>query len=130
MLSERTKWLAPLVVGGVILLGACSDDPVQPDPTPVAAEVQLSPEAVTLTEIGATEALTATVLDEDGQEMPDAPVSWSSSDEEVAVVDEDGVVEAVGEGTATITAESGDASASVDVTVELEEEEEEEPETD
>ncbi len=51
-------------------------------------------------------------------------VTWSSSDEAVAAVDENGLVSGIGEGTATITATSADAdesgnhaSASVTVTV-------------
>ena len=85
----------------------------------VPAEIVLSPEAATITEIGATTQFTATVLDEDGIEIEDAVVTWASSDTDIAVVDEDGLVEAVAEGTATITAESGDASASAEVTVDL-----------
>jgi uncharacterized protein YjdB len=85
----------------------------------VPAEIVLSPEAATITEIGATTQFTATVLDEDGIEIEDAVVTWASSDTDIAVVDEDGLVEAVAEGTANITAESGDASASAEVTVDL-----------
>ncbi len=88
-------------------------------PEAVPTEIVLSPEAATLTEIGATTQFTATVLDEDGIEIEDAVVAWASSDTDIAVVDEDGVVEAVAEGTANITAESGDASASAEVTVDL-----------
>nr|MCR4605986.1 Ig-like domain-containing protein [Eubacterium sp.] len=62
------------------------------------------------------------------QENPFAPDSspygynmkyfkWSSSDEDVVVVDEDGVVSAVGEGTATVTCVYGKYKTSVKVTV-------------
>ncbi|MCC8358161.1 MAG: CAP domain-containing protein, partial [Oscillospiraceae bacterium] len=44
-------------------------------------------------------------------------VAWSSSDETVATVDENGIVTAVSAGTATITASVGTLSASLDVTV-------------
>jgi uncharacterized protein YjdB len=116
-----SKWIGAMAMGAAVLVAACSDDPVQPAPNPVAAEVEVTPGTVTLGTIGETETLTATVLDEDGTEIPDAPVAWSSDDEAVAVVDEEGVVEAVGEGVAVITAESGDASATVEVSVELDE---------
>ena len=45
-------------------------------------------------------------------------ISWTSSDADVATVDESGLVTAVGEGTATITAAIGDIKAECAVTVE------------
>ena len=39
---------------------------------------------------------------------PDVEVEWSSSDEDVATVSEDGLVKAVSEGTAVITVQSAD----------------------
>lgn len=114
--------LTILAVGGSILLGACSDDPVQPGPNPVPAAVELNPESITLTAIGETETVEVTVLDEDGIEIPDPVVTWTTSDDDVVLVDEDGVIEAVGGGAATITATSGDVSGSVEVMVELGEE--------
>lgn len=68
-----------------------------------------NPEQITLdsTEFalkeGATKTLVATVLPEDAS---DKSVTWSSSDESVATVDQNGVVTAVGYGTATITAQT------------------------
>jgi uncharacterized protein YjdB len=57
-------------------------------------------------EVGRTETLTATVQPSDAENKA---VTWSSSDETVATV-EDGVVTAVAVGTATITASSTDGS--------------------
>ena len=51
--------------------------------------------------------LTATVLPEDSR---NTTLSWTSDNEEVATVDENGLVTAVGEGTATITATANDGS--------------------
>jgi len=86
---------------------------------PSPAEVVIAPEAVTLAEIGATAELAATVLDADGVEIEGAVVVWTTSDADVAVVDQEGVVTAVGEGLATITAAIGEVSGTAEVTVEL-----------
>ena len=47
----------------------------------------------------------------------DYDVTWSSSDESVATVDDEGVVHAVGAGTAVITAKAGGKKATCDVSV-------------
>lgn len=52
-------------------------------------------------------ALTAAVTSKDGSEVEDAAVTWISDDEDVAEVDEEGTVTAVGGGTANITASAG-----------------------
>lgn len=49
----------------------------------------------------------------------DPVITWSSSAEQVAVVDAEGLVQAVGEGTALIFAESGEKRASAEITVVL-----------
>ena len=50
--------------------------------------------------------------------MPiDAPITWSSSAETYATVDQNGLITGKASGSATITAVSGSASASVAVTV-------------
>ena len=62
--------------------------------------------------IGNTDQLTATTYPEN------QTVTWSSGDESVATVDEDGVVTGVAAGTATITATFDESSESCEVTVE------------
>lgn len=54
--------------------------------------------------------LTATVT-------PTSPVTWSSSNPDVATVDENGLVTAVSKGTATITASAGGLSATCEIMV-------------
>ncbi len=70
--------------------------------------------ASTTIEAGASETLTATVLPANAD---DPSLTWSSSDEAVATVTDQGVVTAVAEGTAVITATAESKSASCTVTV-------------
>ena len=64
-------------------------------------------------EISGVEQLTATVIN--GSD--DTIVTWSSSDENVVKVDENGLVEAVGSGEAVVTATADNVSAQCKVTV-------------
>lgn len=82
-----------------------------------ATKVVIEPTSANLMAIGQTVQLTASVLDENGQPVADAEVTWSSSDAGVASVSGQGLVTAVAIGTAQITASAGSASASVPVTV-------------
>ena len=67
-------------------------------------------------EVGDTETLTATVAPSNASNKA---VEWSSDDEDVATVDDEGNVTAVGEGTCTITVTTKDGSktSTCDVTV-------------
>ena len=82
-----------------------------------AGRILLEPSSATLMSLGATVQLTASVLDQNGQAVEDAVVSWQSSDENVATVSSQGLVTAVSNGTATITARSGSVSSTAVVTV-------------
>ena len=79
--------------------------------TPVTA-VTLNKTSVSL-KAGETVTLTATVKPDDAT---DKTVTWGSSDESVAKV-ENGIVTAIGKGLSTITAKAGDTSATCMVTV-------------
>lgn len=84
----------------------------------MATEIGLDKTSLTLTE-GQTDRLTATVTPDDAS---DKRVMWTTSDESVATVDQDGNVTAVSQGTATITAtttDGSDLSAECIVTVTL-----------
>lgn len=65
-------------------------------------------------EKGKTETLTATIEPAD---VLDKTITWTSSDEKIATVDENGTVTAVGAGEATITARVGIIEATCKVTV-------------
>ncbi len=75
---------------------------------PTKDEIKLNETAITL-EVGASQTLTATTNVKTG-------VKWSTSDDSIATVD-DGVVNAISVGTATITATAGKATATCTVTV-------------
>ncbi len=85
------------------------------EPTIEVTEVTLDPESWT-GKPGDTVTIAATVTPSDAT---DPTLTWTSSDESVATVDEEGNVTAVGPGTATITATAtNDVSADCEVTVE------------
>ncbi|MCM3625537.1 Ig-like domain-containing protein [Brevibacillus borstelensis] len=98
-------------------------NPGTPDPVdPVVDSVELTNSAADaeLTVGSADDAtltLTAVAKDADGNEIAGKVATFESSNEAVATVDEDGLVTAVGEGTATIKATIDDKEATFVVTV-------------
>ena len=93
------------------LMDTCTVTVVEGDTVEVTG-VTLNKNELTLTE-GGSETLTATVTPDNAT---DKTVTWASNKTDVATV-ENGVVTAVGEGTATITATAGGYEASCVVTV-------------
>ena len=91
--------------------------PQPPAPEPPAnvavSSVTLNTTTLSLTE-GDSRTLTATVGPSNATEKT---VTWSSSDPNVATVDQSGKVTAVGAGSVTITAKAGDQTATCTVTV-------------
>ena len=83
--------------------------------TPVA--MRIAPAETTLTAIGDTTRIVATVEDENGQPVVGAPVTWASSDEAVVTVNDQGRVTAIDNGMVRIAARSGDFSGNANVTV-------------
>ena len=84
-----------------------------------AGRIVITPEEATLMSLGATVQLTATVLDDNGQQVEGAVVTWQSSDASVAAVSAQGLVTAVSNGVTRIWATSGNAMSSIAVTVQL-----------
>ncbi|MCY3773565.1 MAG: Ig-like domain-containing protein [Gemmatimonadetes bacterium] len=96
--------------------------PTAPTPTPTPTPPQptritITPSTATPISIGQTVQLAASVLDQNGQPVSGAVVTWLSNNANVATVSSQGLVTAVGNGSATITARSGSVSQNASVTV-------------
>ena len=77
--------------------------------TPPQKRVEITPREVTLAALGDTAALTARVLDAEGNVISGEAVSWNSLNPDVATVDAAGVVTAVANGIAGVTASASGA---------------------
>jgi uncharacterized protein YjdB len=80
------------------------------------ATVAVAPSSVSILQ-GATTKLTATTSDASGRVLTDRTVSWSSSDQTKATVDQNGVVTGVSYGQVTITATSEQKSGTATVKI-------------
>lgn len=101
-----------LLLASTFGFAGCSDSDESPAPKAVE-EITLDKSSLELKK-GETAQLTATVLPADAD---DPTIAWSSSDEAVATIDQQGQVTAAGVGTAIITAQAGEVSATCTVTV-------------
>ena len=106
----------------VVVLGGCAEEgPVEPaqppEPEPVPTSITVAPASVTLWWPGATTQLVARVLDQNGEVMAGATMSWSSDDGSVAGVSASGLVTAVAQGSAEVTAEVAGFSLSASAAV-------------
>lgn len=132
--SPAPTWKAPSVSGASLLFCVslawyCGGSPAGPDTTPQPpsppppavppppATVEVAPTSVVFKSLGDTETLAATVRSRDGAVLPNASVTWASSDPAVAGI-EAGTVTALSNGEASVTATSGAASGSAAVRVE------------
>ena len=121
-LTTRGGRIPVAVLAALAWAAGCGDGatepPTQPPPDPPRPTiVRVSPATSELTALGATVQLTASVLDQNGQALAAATVTWGSSDAAVATVDGSGLVTAASNGTATITARVGGVSGTAVVTV-------------
>lgn len=97
----------------VLVVAACGDSTAPPK----ATTIQLSVGSTALDALGATRQLSAQVLDQKGNPLPNATVAWVSLSPGVATVNADGVATAVTNGTTQVSATSGTATASAALTV-------------
>lgn len=79
---------------------------------PRATTVQLNTATVNFASLGASQQLTAAVLDQRGDPIAGASLTWSSNALAVATVTGSGLVTAVGNGSAQVTAHSGALNSS------------------
>lgn len=110
----RAASIIPLLTLG--LAAACADPRIKP-PELVPTTLSVSPQSLDFDALFAATRLEATVFDQNGDPMPGAPVSWQSSDFEVARVDQAGLVTAVDNGSAYVVAAAGVAKDSARVQV-------------
>ncbi len=111
-----------LLPASLLVLSTCGKDsstaPSAPTPpASVPASIEITPSSATLNAIDQTVQLAPEVLDENGAEIADASVTWTSGAVDVATVNDLGLVTAVNNGSAVITAQSGSLSASASITV-------------
>ena len=108
-MTRRGSILAALSLGGLISMACFGVGPLDP----AELEVTITPPDFVLTAIGAQRRVEFSL----GDGLTPSNLVWRSSAPNVATVDSDGMVTAVGDGTATITAQAEGASASTTVTV-------------
>ena len=90
--------------------------PVSVSAANVATQIRVSPTSVSLA-VGASQTVTASVLNSSGGAVAGATVSWSSANTAVATVSSVGVVKGVAVGSTTITVTSGVVHTAFAVTV-------------
>jgi M6 family metalloprotease-like protein len=110
------KWVCPFAV--IVMLAACGGKDASAPSVPVVtvATVDVRPLQSSLIE-GRTAQLTVTLRAANGSDVTGVPVSWTSSDPEVATVTESGVVTAKRAGTVTITASAQNRQGSAQLSV-------------
>lgn len=101
----------------LLFLAACGEGEPSGPEDPVATSLAVEPATSTLTAVGASALLTASVQDQDGAPMPGADITWASTDATVATVSAAGQVTAVGPGEARISATAGGATDTAAVIV-------------
>ena len=116
MSSWPSRW-PPLRGGTLVLLlavAACNGGGFD---SRVPTEITLNSTNVTLAAVGQNLQLTATVLDQNGDPIADAPVAWTSANPAIVSVSGTGLLIAQGPGTAAVTATAGEASGTATVNV-------------
>ena len=85
--------------------------------TQAAASMVLSDTAVAFSALGETSQITATLKDQNGNDISGTKAIWTTADASVATISSTGLITAVAEGTVVVSVTLGTLSAEVDVTV-------------
>lgn len=99
-------------VGGLALMNSSDEQDIFIPP----AFIELTPSPLAIG-VNESRTMTAKVLDEDGNEIPDAELNWSIDDSDIATVDQNGVVTGLSVGETTVRVTSGDFTATATVIV-------------
>lgn len=115
---SETGLVTPVAVGTAVItieVGSVSDT------ITITVIAEISSVAIVATDLdlitGETHDLAVVVLNAQGNPVADPSLTFSSSDEAVVTIDDEGILTAEGAGSARIRAEGGGESDSVDVTV-------------
>ncbi len=114
MMNRMSLQCWAVLIPFVSVLAACGDDtPTGPN---AVASLDVTP-ADSFTVVGDTVRFSATAFDAAGSSVANPSVTWSSTPNTVATIDATGLVQAVGEGEATITATVGSVTGMASLTV-------------
>lgn len=97
----------------LILLSACSDSPVQSEGTQVPDRIVLQAPVTSFHSLDQARSIDATVLDRNGNVVPDASLSWTLDGEGVAEMSAPGVFRSVANGEARLTVRVDGTESSV-----------------
>jgi len=120
----KTRLLLSLFLSATLaMVAGCSDDdddPVDPGTPedPYVGSVMVDPSAHIFEALGEDTRFAASALDQSGAPI-DTVFAWWSTDEDVVVVNQDGLALATGLGTAMVIATAGAAADTAEVTVSL-----------
>ena len=112
-MSRKSAVLVSIFFVVALMNGCDCDSTTEPVDPPVYGSITISssmPGDTLL--IGETVQFTAVVTDTAGDTLATASISWASSNEDIAKVNVNGVVEGTGEGVASITAAGGGVTSS------------------
>jgi YVTN family beta-propeller protein len=115
--SARRGRLVSVLSAALVLVLACGDNGTGPDPDDVV-DLSVTAPSSTLDAIDGTVQLDVEALDADGNPVTGLSYTWTSSDADVVTVDDDGLVTAVDNGSASVRAAVGSVSGAISITVE------------